>query len=448
MIDYVLGTLLLTNNHLIIEYNSEYFDGELLYTEETKQRYVSTESSEIHPCKGMAKIFLKGTAPLRPRSLRWDLAEMSSIFLRRFRLRDSALEIFFMPSAGNGNFFSPSMSSIFIDFGSGRTGNARRDDLADLIMRLSPNRCIKQWPDKHHLILQDAIRRAQNQWVNGRLSNFDYLLELNRLSGRTFNDLCQYPVMPWVLSNYSSNEVPDLTNRDNFRNLSLPIGALNAERLADCLERFESFYDQAIPPFMYGSHYSTSAGVVLHFLVRLHPFAALHRQLQNGHFDVADRLFSSVARTWEMVSTLLLLLTSFTSFSFFKTLFLSQCIGSSAAEVKELTPEWYSNPSFLQNRNNFRLGSSQDGDIISDVTLPPWANGSPEKFIEVMRCALESDICTENLPNWIDLIFGFKQTGPEARKANNVFFYLTYYGSIDVASIENEGKFDLIILLF
>jgi len=31
-----------------------------------------------------------------------------------------------------------------------------------------------------------------------------------------------------------------------------------------------------------------------------------------------------------------------------------------------------------------------------------------------------------------------KQQGPEAVEANNVFFYLTYYGSCDVASIEDE----------
>ena len=46
----------------------------------------------------------------------------------------------------------------------------------------------------------------------------------------------------------------------------------------------------------------------------------------------------------------------------------------------------------------------------------------PSVFIEVMRNALESDICTEMLPDWIDLIFGRKQQGPEAIKANNVFF--------------------------
>ena len=45
---------------------------------------------------------------------------------------------------------------------------------------------------------------------------------------------------------------------------------------------------------MYGSHYSTCAGVVLYFLLRLEPFTALHVQLQDGHFDVPDRLFASV----------------------------------------------------------------------------------------------------------------------------------------------------------
>jgi hypothetical protein len=43
------------------------------------------------------------------------------------------------------------------------------------------------------------------------------------------------------------------------------------------------------------------------------------------------------------------------------------------------------------------------------------------------------------LPDWIDLIFGRKQQGKAAIEANNVYFYLTYYGSVDVASIEDEG---------
>ena len=83
------------------------------------------------------------------------------------------------------------------------------------------------------------------------------------------------------------------------------------------------------------------------------------------------------------------------------------CSRTSATEVKELTPEWYSDPSFLRNDHNFNLGTSVvDGATISDVILPPWANNDASKFIEVMRNALESDHCSEKLPSWIDLIFG------------------------------------------
>lgn len=37
--------------------------------------------------------------------------------------------------------------------------------------------------------------------------------------GRTYNDLNQYPVFPWVLTNYDSEEL-DLTLPGNFRDLS------------------------------------------------------------------------------------------------------------------------------------------------------------------------------------------------------------------------------------
>ena len=404
-------TLLLTDSHLVLEYD----DGDGFVEGEKESRRKSDLSG--NELKDHDEVQLTNEA-LRPKAMRWNISETSHIYLRRYRLRDSALELFFIPSAGamsGGSAFFAGSRSLFVDFGAGSWGNTRRDDAANAIMKRAPMQAVKQWPDRSGQFLHEELKKFTHAWSHGAISNFDYLMGLNCLAGRSFNDICQYPVMPWVLSNYTSEEVPDLTDRSNFRDLSKPMGALNEQRLVELIDRFNSFDDPTMPPFMYGSHYSTSAGVVCHFLLRLHPFSSLHRHLQSGHFDVADRLFSSVQRTWDM------------------------CTGRSAAEVKELTPEFYCNPTFLRNTNELKLGTMQDGEVLGDVILPPWAKGSPEKFVEVMRLALESDVCSEMLPDWIDLIFGKKQQGKSAIEAHNVFFYLTYYGSVDVASIEDEA---------
>jgi len=69
-------------------------------------------------------------------------------------------------------------------------------------------------------------------------------------ASRTFSDLTQYPVFPWVISDYASSVLGkndyclikymiyvlsftlDLTNPKTFRDLSKPIGALNEKRLS------------------------------------------------------------------------------------------------------------------------------------------------------------------------------------------------------------------------
>ena len=62
-----------------------------------------------------------------------------------------------------------------------------------------------------------------SKWENGEISNFEYIVILNTWAGRTYNDLMQYPVFPWVLSDYDSN-VLDFTKSETFRDFSLPMG--------------------------------------------------------------------------------------------------------------------------------------------------------------------------------------------------------------------------------
>ncbi len=42
------------------------------------------------------------------------------------------------------------------------------------------------------------------RWVSGEISNFQYLMHMNTLAGRSYNDLSQYPVFPWILADYDS----------------------------------------------------------------------------------------------------------------------------------------------------------------------------------------------------------------------------------------------------
>lgn len=65
---------------------------------------------------------------------------------------------------------------------------------------------------------------------------------MNSLADRTSNDLTQYPVFPWVLCDYESAEL-DLNDLKVYRDLTKPIGALNAERLVRLKERCEEMGD-------------------------------------------------------------------------------------------------------------------------------------------------------------------------------------------------------------
>lgn len=69
----------------------------------------------------------------------------------------------------------------------------------------------------------------------------------------------------------------------------------------------------------------------------------------------------------------------------------------------------------------FNFGVRQNGKRVGDVELPKWCNGDARLFILGHRAALEADIVREVLSYWIDLVFGFRQTGKSAVEAINVF---------------------------
>ncbi|CAN9510262.1 unnamed protein product [Ophioblennius macclurei] len=329
---------------------------------------------------------------------KWLFTEIRAVFSRRYLLQNTALEVFManrtaimfnFPDAATVKKVVHSLPRVGVgtNFGLPQT---RRISLA------TPKQLFK------------ASNMTQ-RWQRREISNFEYLMFLNTIAGRTFNDLNQYPVFPWVITNYDSEEL-DLTLPSNFRDLSKPIGALNPKRAAFFSDRYESWEDDQVPKFHYGTHYSTSSFTLM-WLLRIEPFTTFFLNFQGGKFDHADRTFSSVSRAWRNCQR-------------------------DTSDVKELIPEFYFLPEMFVNANSYNLGVMEDGSVVSDVDLPPWAK-SPEEFVRINRLALESEFVSCQLHQWIDLIFGYKQQGPEAARALNVFYYLTYEGAVNLNSIND-----------
>ncbi|XP_020572505.1 protein SPIRRIG [Phalaenopsis equestris] len=338
----------------------------------------------------------------------WKLDNVYELVKRDYQLRPVAIEIFSMD--GHNDllvFHKKERDEVFKNL---VAMNLPRNNMLDTTI----SGASKQDGNEGSRLFRISAKSFSKRWQNGEISNFQYLMHLNTLAGRGYSDLTQYPVFPWVLADYES-EILDLFNPKTFRKLDKPMGCQTPEGEEEFKKRYESWDDPDVPKFHYGSHYS-SAGIVLFYLLRLPPFSSENQTLQGGQFDHADRLFNSVRDTW-----------------------LSAAGRGNTSDVKELIPEFFYLPEFLENRFNLDFGEKQSGEKVGDVILPPWAKGSPREFIRKHREALESDYVSENLHNWIDLIFGYKQRGKAAEDAINVFYHYTYEGNVDIDAVTDPA---------
>lgn len=356
------------------------------------------------------------------RSWRWT--DVISVSKRRFLFRDVAIEVFFrdgrsyllttIDNAKRDEVFGRLMAKI-----PHATGPANALPNPEDAWRLEGLRLFDEAPQSFgskfgSIFNSSPWSPSMKRWQKGETSNFNYLMQVNTMAGRTFNDLTQYPVFPWVLADYTSEEL-DLTNPATFRDLSKPMGAQTAQRQADFNMRYQSLAELGQPPFHYGTHYS-SAMVVSSYLIRLPPFVQSFLLLQGGHFDHPDRLFYSIEGAWKSASH------------------------DNGADVRELIPEFFCLPEFLVNINGYDYGRRQDGSKIDNVVLPPWAKGDPNIFIAKHREALESPYVSQHLHKWIDLVFGHKQKGDAAVENLNVFHHLSYHGAIDLDNIKDPQE--------
>ncbi|CAD8203801.1 unnamed protein product [Paramecium octaurelia] len=326
----------------------------------------------------------------------WDLEQIYDIQFRRYIGRWTSLELTLLEG-----------STLVFNF-----QNGDHQKVIEKLISLKKQRTINLKPriqsgklDPVSVMLES---KAMNKWYNYKITTFEYLMKVNKISGRSNKDLTQYPVFPWIMN--------DGEQLHKYRDLTKSMGALGTK---DRIEVFEQRYNMIdhfnkVPQFHYGSHYSSPA-IIFHYLIRLKPFSDGAKELQSGKFDLADRLFFSFIETYRNAVEEL-------------------------SDVRELIPEFFYLPEMFLNLSKYDYGLQQTGQRVNNVELPFWTQQNPYLFICAHRMELESDYVSQHICNWIDLIFGYKQKGEEAVKALNTFYYLTYENSIDWDSIKNEKQ--------
>ena len=313
------------------------------------------------------------------------------------------------------------------------------------------------------------VNDKMKEWRKYKISTLEYLMWMNIYGGRSLNDLTQYPVFPWLITDYITDELTE-DNDNNLRNLFLPMGMIEInensitrketfietydliknelkENFSDFnyneyLKKGDEYYDyyqnkklkqsentpqsdidggdnsavvelNQLPSF-YGSHYSNPT-YVTHYLARIFPFAFVSIEIQGDKFDDPNRMFISISRTFESAST-------------------------TKDDIRELIPEFYLLPEMFQNCNNLNLAQGKtDADnnkiIINDVDLPSWCNEDPNNFISEKRKFLEkSDL---KINKWIDIIFGNYQRGEKAEEIHNIFKAQSYEKMVKIDNIKD-----------
>ena len=261
------------------------------------------------------------------------------------------------------------------------------------------------------------LKDIYEKWTKWKISTMKMLMIINLYGNRSFNDLNQYPVVPWIITDYSSKDFPSLLNLDPklentlIRPFGTPMGMMeltedSISRKNNYIEHWKSSdedkekednYDR------YRSHYSTSL-YTTYYLVRLFPYSSLRIELQGKNFDDPNRLFNSLP-------------VSFTNAI------------SQKADLRELIPEFFYLPEFFYNFNKLNLGEVGEVDNkvpVGDIALPPWSKASGYLFINKHRELLESPEISEKINEWINIIFGSKQKGKDAKKIYNLFMKESY----------------------
>ena len=379
-----------------------------------------------HTCFGSYFVFHPKDKDIYKISIHYN--DIKWIFRRRYYYKNSALEI-----------FTTTNKTFYFNF---KFEDEREIVIEEIIKKLNePAKIIDDLKDSKDIFenvigyenvavtsnLKKAVKRIKisqkiELWKEWKMTNYEFLMWMNIYGNRSFNDISQYPVFPWILNDYNDplkKENDEQEQKYDLRDMSLPMGMMTMTDEAEArkemfIENFETLKETAedglMKPYFYGSNYSNPI-YVCHFLMRVFPFTQIAIELQGSKFDHAERLFLSVED----------------SFTFSIT---------QKTDVRELIPEFFYLPEIFLNINDLNMGALENWQKVNDILVP--CHNNPYEFVETMKTILESDEVSNVIQNWIDLIFGSKSKGKEAENAKNVFTEESYQESLDITKAPDK----------
>ncbi|KAK9521049.1 hypothetical protein VZT92_020888 [Zoarces viviparus] len=247
----------------------------------------------------------------------------------------------------------------------------------------------------------DELKKLVLDWVHGRVSNFRYLMELNRLAGRREGDPNYHPVLPWVVDfTVPLGKFRDL-RRSKFRlnkgdkQLDFTY-EMTKEALAAAVGN--GVGGGGVGGDLGGSVGAGGAGPSDHLHVPHHisdVLSDITYYVYKARQTPKSVLCSHVRSQWEPNE------------------YPASMERMQSWTPDECIPEFYTDPSIFRSIHS----------DMPDLDVPSWCK-SCEEFIEVHRRLLESRDVSQHLHHWIDLTFGFKLSGKDAVKAKNVCLHL------------------------
>ena len=379
-----------------------------------------------HTCFGSYFVFHPKDKDLYKISINYN--HIKWIFRRRYYYKNSALEIFTTTNKTfYFNFKFEDEREIVINEILKKLHEPAKivDDLKDtkdIFENVIGFENVAITSDSKKAIKRIKVSQKIEAWKEWKMTNYEFLMWMNIYGNRSFNDISQYPVFPWILNDYNDPlkmEGEENEQKYNIRDMATPMGMMTVSDESEArkelfIENYETLKETAedglMKPYFFGSNYSNPV-YTCHFLMRVFPFTQIAIELQGSKFDHAERLFLSVED----------------SFTFSLT---------QKTDVRELIPEFFYLPELFLNINNLNMGSLENGQKVNDITVP--CRNNPYEFVETMKTILESDEVSNTIQNWIDLIFGSKSKGKEAENAKNLFTEESYQESLDINKVQDK----------